>query len=287
MACRCIRGFTPKVCPLCRQPFTKGRKLHVDAVENNKSVPSVIDAQSRMLLEHIALVSSEASTTEDVSAVVTEVNDWMAVHSDSDDPNSVSNYWSRPTCLILKCQFYFDVQYKPLRLALDALCRYRSYLHSDSDLATSRAVENSLRVQLLEEREAASKLYNKLQTLRIENGRLLSGLKNAQRKETSSRVSLDMPNSPELFPSAQTSLISPHHLNDTALFSGRVHTDRGTFMTDYGEVDCIVDERKRGRGYQYLVHWVGEGRANDLWLPRAELEDCDALHKWLASKGRI
>jgi hypothetical protein len=264
--CRtCIRGFTPKVCPLCRQPFTKGRKLHVDAVESNKSVPSVIDAQFRMLLEHIALVSSEASTTEDVSAVVTEVNDWMAVHSDSDDPNS----------------------YKPLRLALDALCRYRSYLHSDSDLATSRAVENSLRVQLLEEREAASKLYNKLQTLRIENGRLLSGLKNAQRKERSLRVSLDMPNSPELFPSAQTSLISPHHLNDTALFSGRVHTDRGTFMTDYGEVDCIVDERKRGRGYQYLVHWVGEGRANDLWLPRAELEDCDALHKWLASKGRI
>src|SRR6202042_3572145 len=76
-ACRCIRGFTPKVCPLCRQPFTKGRKLHVDAVESNKSVPSVIDAQFRMLLEHIALVSSEASTTEDVSAVVTEVNDWM------------------------------------------------------------------------------------------------------------------------------------------------------------------------------------------------------------------
>jgi len=262
---KCLRGYTPKVCPLCRQPFTKGRKLHVDAVESNNSIPSVIDAQSRMLLEHIALFSGEASTTEDILTVVTEVSDWMSAHSDSDDPNS----------------------YKPLRLALDALCRYRSCLHSDSDLATSRALENSLRVQLLEEREVASTLYNKLQASRIENGRLLSVLKNAQTKEKSSRDSLDMPRSQELFPSVQTSLITPRHLNNTALFSDRVRTNRGAFMTDYGEIDCIVDERKRGRGYQYLVRWVGEGRENDLWLPRTELEDCEALHKWLASKERI
>jgi len=133
----------------------------------------------------------------------------------------------------------------------------------------------------------ASTLYNKLQALQIENGRLLSALKNAQTKEKSSRDSLDMPRSPELFPSVQTLLITPRHLNNTALFSDRVRTNRGAFMTDYGEIDCIVDERKRGRGYQYLVRWVGEGRENDLWLPRTELEDCEALHKWLASKERI
>lgn len=62
-------------------------------------------------------------------------------------------------------------------------------------------------------------------------------------------------------------------------------------MINYGDaggiVDSIVDERKRGRGYQYLVRWIGEGPENDLWMPQMELEDCEALHKWLASKGRI
>lgn len=63
----------------------------------------------------------------------------------------------------------------------------------------------------------------------------------------------------------------------------------GTVVTENGEewfVDRIVDERKRGRGYQYLVRWVGEGPETQVWLPRSELEDCEALDTWLKAVGR-
>jgi hypothetical protein len=150
--CRtCIRGFIPKVCPLCRKSFTIGRKLHVDAGEGTNPAPSGIDAHSSALLERIALVFDEASTAEDVTVVITEANDWIYAHSDWDDPSS----------------------FKPLRLAVEALCRYRSCLDSAEDLATLRAMESSLRMQLLEDREAASMLQNKLQTdLKVMSGKL-------------------------------------------------------------------------------------------------------------------
>lgn len=53
-----------------------------------------------------------------------------------------------------------------------------------------------------------------------------------------------------------------------------------------GLVAAIIGERKRGRDYQYLVRWDGEGPENNLWLPRSELKDCEVFNKWLASKGR-
>ncbi|KIM77815.1 hypothetical protein PILCRDRAFT_825047 [Piloderma croceum F 1598] len=147
----CIRGFTPKVCPLCRTPFVIGRRLHVDAVEGANPVRTM-DAPSSALLERIALVSNESSTTEDVLMVVAEVSDWLSAHSNRPDSNL----------------------YKPLQLALDALCRYRSL----------RAVESSLRMQLQEEREAALLRHNKLQTdlkvmsndLQVERGRFVAEL---------------------------------------------------------------------------------------------------------------
>jgi hypothetical protein len=51
-------------------------------------------------------------------------------------------------------------------------------------------------------------------------------------------------------------------------------------------VDKILDERKsKGRGQtRYLVRWVGQGPEYDLWLPQKELENCEALDVWLASK---
>jgi hypothetical protein len=52
-------------------------------------------------------------------------------------------------------------------------------------------------------------------------------------------------------------------------------------------VDKILDERKaRGRGgTQYLVRWVGQGPEYDLWLPRKEIENCEALDIWLSTKS--
>ena len=48
----------------------------------------------------------------------------------------------------------------------------------------------------------------------------------------------------------------------------------------------IIDERKRGRGYQYLVRWVGYGPEEDRWIAGSELKDTEALNVWLAkAKG--
>ena len=57
-------------------------------------------------------------------------------------------------------------------------------------------------------------------------------------------------------------------------------------LTDDGTeeyyIDCILDVRRQGRGWQYLVRWHGYGQEEDKWLPGAELQDCQALEDWLA-----
>ena len=73
---------------------------------------------------------------------------------------------------------------------------------------------------------------------------------------------ITMPNTPEAYPSFHTSLLKPFVLNDPNLFPSQSLTHPGTVVTEKGEewfIKWIVDEWKRGRGYQYLVRWVGEG----------------------------
>jgi len=102
---------------------------------------------------------------------------------------------------------------------------------------------------------------------------------------------LDMPNSPNLYPTFHAALLLKYMPKNPSSFPGRVRKHLGTIIMEDGEVEwwveSILDERKRGRGYQYLVRWVGEGPENDLWLPRRELEDCEALDVWLASKNHV
>jgi hypothetical protein len=68
-----------------------GRRLHVDVVEGANPVRTM-DAHSSALLERIALVSNESSTTEDVLIVVAEVSDWLSTCSNRRDPNLASTY---------------------------------------------------------------------------------------------------------------------------------------------------------------------------------------------------
>ncbi|KAF9493118.1 hypothetical protein BDN71DRAFT_1395623 [Pleurotus eryngii] len=50
-------------------------------------------------------------------------------------------------------------------------------------------------------------------------------------------------------------------------------------------INCIIDKKKVGRGYQYLIRWVGWGLEEDCWPLRVELQDCEALDQWLKAKG--
>ena len=98
---------------------------------------------------------------------------------------------------------------------------------------------------------------------------------------THSVYTIAMPNTPEAYPSFHVSLLKPFIPNNPNLFPSRNQTQPGT---EKSFIEQIVDERKWGRGYQYLVRWVGEGPETEVWLPRTELEDCEALDVWLKER---
>jgi hypothetical protein len=78
--------------------------------------------------------------------------------------------------------------------------------------------------------------------------------------------------------------LKQHRGNDDGQFPGRALPRPGPIVTENGSseyyVEKILDERKRGRGMQYLVRWLGYGEESDLWLPRSELMDSEALDVW-------
>ena len=100
-----------------------------------------------------------------------------------------------------------------------------------------------------------------------------------------SAYTLDLPNSPNIFPTFHASQLKRFMENDGLLFPSREHARPGPIMTPEGleeyAIERILDERRRGRGYQYLVRWVGHGPEEDRWLPRRELEECEALDVWI------
>jgi len=50
-------------------------------------------------------------------------------------------------------------------------------------------------------------------------------------------------------------------------------------------IERILDERRRGRGWQYLVRWKGYGQGDDKWLSRRDVEETIALDEWLRKRG--
>ena len=87
-----------------------------------------------------------------------------------------------------------------------------------------------------------------------------------------------------------TNTLKMYEQSDATLFLGREFSRPPLVTMEDGDeeyyVHDIVDERKQGRGYQYLVHWVGYSPKEDRWIAGSELNDTEALDIWLAkTKG--
>ncbi|KAF9551877.1 hypothetical protein CPC08DRAFT_647472 [Agrocybe pediades] len=85
------------------------------------------------------------------------------------------------------------------------------------------------------------------------------------------------------------SLLKPFHPNDPDYFPECTLPNLGIVVTEDGVeevlVDKIVDERRRGRGMQYLVRWVGYEKEHDQWMSGKELENNKALDVWHQLNG--
>ena len=100
-----------------------------------------------------------------------------------------------------------------------------------------------------------------------------------------STVTLDMPNAPNLFPTFHVSNVKPWYPNDDQKYPSRSLEQPGPVDVNGAEeflVHSIIDHRKIGRGHRYLVRFVGYGPEHDRWIAGRELENNEALDKYLA-----
>jgi hypothetical protein len=104
-----------------------------------------------------------------------------------------------------------------------------------------------------------------------------------------SDYTLKMPAS-RVFNTFHASELKRYRENDKELFPSQEYKRPGPIMTDDGVeeylIDRIIDERKKGKGPQYLVRWDGYGPEHDTWLSSSTLDECEALERWL-SKVRL
>ncbi|KAJ8587268.1 hypothetical protein M405DRAFT_711380, partial [Rhizopogon salebrosus TDB-379] len=74
-----------------------------------------------------------------------------------------------------------------------------------------------------------------------------------------STYTLDLPNSPNIFPTFHVSQLRPYHAGDATLFPSREHPRPGPVVTEDGQlenfIDRIIDERRVGCGKKYWVRW--------------------------------
>ena len=107
--------------------------------------------------------------------------------------------------------------------------------------------------------------------------------------EENSTVTLDLPNSTNIYPTFHTSQVISYIESDTEKFLSWHFEEPDPIITEEGNeeqyIDRILDAWWRGQGYQYLVQWCGFGQEHDEWLLGSELQDCEVLEIWLASQN--
>ena len=83
--------------------------------------------------------------------------------------------------------------------------------------------------------------------------------------------------------------LKPYHKNDATLFPNCELPKPGSVLTAEGTKEHIIkrilNTRKCGCGYQYLVRWISFGPKDNEWLPHKDLEDCEALDRWIEDNG--
>jgi hypothetical protein len=96
-----------------------------------------------------------------------------------------------------------------------------------------------------------------------------------------SNYTLELPNSPNTYPTYHASELKPFLPNNASLFPSRELAQPHPILTTDGMeeyfVQEIINSRRRGKGNQYLVRWTGYGLEHDRWLAGSSLEDCAAL----------
>lgn len=104
-----------------------------------------------------------------------------------------------------------------------------------------------------------------------------------------STYTLDLPNQPNVFDVFHAGKLKPYHTNDSELFPSRERSQPGPVLTEDGLeehlIEEIIDAKRHGRGWRFLVKWVGYGSEHDRWLAGSEVKDCEALDVWLAAGG--
>lgn len=105
-----------------------------------------------------------------------------------------------------------------------------------------------------------------------------------------SSYTLDIPNA-DVFPTFHISHLRPFLPNDGNLFPSREFERPAAITMDSGDdewlVDSIIDERHGRRGQEFLVHYKGYGHEEDRWMTRRDVEELEALDRWLASKPGV
>ena len=105
----------------------------------------------------------------------------------------------------------------------------------------------------------------------------------------SSSYKLKLPPTSKVHPMFYIAQLRTHVANDDDLFPGRAHIPPKPLVTTDGTteyfIDRILDRRPRRRGHQFLVRWSGYGPEHDLWLPRSELLETEALASYEAENS--
>jgi Chromo (CHRromatin Organisation MOdifier) domain len=86
-------------------------------------------------------------------------------------------------------------------------------------------------------------------------------------------------------------LLRPWRPNNPELFPDRQLPKPGPTLNKQGEpeweVEEIIERHRHGKGFQYLVQYRGYGPEDDRWLPGSEVEELEAMDRWLEkTEGR-